>query len=223
MLRTRGATMIEMLITTAVLAVVGSLSILLLSRTGRVTQRGTLMVEMQEQAQVALTRISDDMRRSCCEGVSTRSAAQPHALCICPTSRPDLRPGEPPPVKSEDGSLRWSSFFQFYYHDNQSQELRYREWPNGSVDAIGEETNIAKPRRLSPDRIRDILDGTGSNERRLATGVVAMNLIYPSGGGDGFYVQPLTIELKLERQGAIDSPNPERFTLSKSVFLTQQK
>lgn len=216
-----GATLIELLVVSGVLLIIGTVGFSLMLKTSQATQRGTLRVEMQQQAQVSLSKLVDDMKHSCCAGVSVRSTA-PKAIAICPVSRPDLRLGELEPVQA-DGVVRWSSFFQFYHYDGLTQEFRYQEWPAGSVVATAQETSVLNPRRLGVDRIAEVLAGSGSNSKRLANGVTGFDLIHPAGGSDGLYIQPLTIKLTLERRGNTGNSAAEIFTVSRTVFLDDQR
>ncbi len=216
-----GATLIELLIVAGVLLVISAVGFSLLLKTSQATQRGSLRVEMQQQAQVSMAKLVDDMKHSCCAGVSVRSTA-PKAIAICPVSRPDVRAGELSPVQA-DGVLRWSSFFQFYYYDAPSQEFRYAEWPNGSVVATALETSILNPRRLGVDRMAAILSGSLTHPKRLATGVTQFDLLHPSGGSDALYIQPLTIKMTLQRRGNTGNTAAEMFTLARTVFLEDQR
>ncbi len=216
-----GTTLIELLVVSGVLLIIGTVGFSLFLKTSQATQRGTLRVEMQQQAQVSLGKLVDDMKHSCCAGVSVRSTA-PKAIAICPVSRPDLRPGELAPVQT-DGIVRWSSFFQFYHYDAPTQELRYREWPAGSVVATAQETSVLNPRRLSIDRIAEVLTGSGTNSKRLASGVTGFELIHPAGGSDAVYIQPLTIKMTLERRGNTGHSAAEVFAVTRTVFLEDQR
>lgn len=218
----RGTTLLEMLITTGVLLVVTALGALLLIRTARATLRGTMLVDMQQQSVVAMQQMLEAMRKTSCAGVSIRSGASPRAICVCPISQPELRPGQPAPLQA-DGGLRWSSFFQIFYYDESLQQIRYREWPPGSVLPTTLETFIAHPRRLAPERLAEVLAGTASREKVLASGVKAFRLTYPPGGTDNLYVQPLTISIISQRQGNTGHSKPEIFTYSRNVFLAEQR
>ena len=218
----RGTTVLELIITMGILLVVTALGALLLIRTSRATLRGTMRVDMQQQSVVAMQHILGAMRKSCCAGVSIRSGPSPRAICVCPLSQPDLRTGEPVPIQA-DGVLRWSSFFLIYYYDETRQQIRHREWPPGSVTPTSLETSIANPRRLAPDRLAAVLAGTAPRETVLASGVTAFNLIYPPGGTDDLYVQPLTIQIVSQRQGNTGHAKPEVFTYTRSVFLAEQR
>jgi type II secretory pathway pseudopilin PulG len=220
----RAFTLIELTITAVVLLVVTALGALLLARTLKVSTRGTLQAEMQQQAVTALNRLVTDMRKSSAAGISVRSGAAPKAIAICPLSSAELRPGQPPPVK-EDGTLVWSSFFLIYHYDESRQQLRYREWPPGLVAATSEEESTVSPRRLSPARLAAVLGSPPPREEVVATGVVAFNVGYPpgSGGSDELYVQPLTLQIVQQRLGNTGGRDPERFTYTRTVFLPEQR
>lgn len=215
-------TLLEILIALGILVVVGSLISLLLVRTMRATTRGTLRVEMQQQAVIAMQRILTDLHKSCCAGVTVRSGAAPRALCICPISQPDLRAGEPPPVQG-DGQLVWSKFFLIYDYDSAAQQIRYREWPPGSVAATSLETDPGNPRRLTSGRLAQVLAGTGTHLQVVCSGVTSFQLSYPPGGSDDQYVQPLTLEIVQQRRGNTGHSQPETFSYRRSVFLAEQR
>ena len=218
----RAATLMELLFSVGLLALATSLCALLLLRTSRATLRGTMRVDMQQQGVVAMQQILGAMRKSCCAGVTIRSGAAPRAICVCPISQPDLRSGEPAPVQA-DGVLRWSSFFLIYYYDEGRQQIRHRQWPAGSVLPSALETDRSNPRRLAPDRLAEVLAGTAPRETVLASGVTAFNLTYPPGGSDDLYVQPLTVQIVLERKGNTGHTRPEVFTYTRTVFLAEQR
>ncbi len=218
----KGMSLLEMMFTVGVLLVVTSLGALLLIRTTRATLRGTMRVDMQQQAVVAMQHIFTAMRKSSCAGISIRSGPAPRAICVCPISQPELRAGEPAPVQA-DGVIRWSSFFLIYYYDEARQQIRHREWPIGSVPATALETSIKGPRRLAADRLAEVIAGTAPRESVLASGVTAFNLSYPSGGTDDLYVQPLTVQIVQERKGNTGHSKPETFTCTRSIFLAEQR
>lgn len=218
----RGTTLIEVLVTTGLVFLVVGLAALLLVRTTRATLRGTMRVEMQQQGVLALEKVLAAMRLSCSGGVSVRSGAQPRAVAVCPVSSPTLRSGEPSPLQA-DGRLRWSSFFQIFYHHEASRQLRFREWPPGSVPASALETSRALPRRLSPARLAEVLSGSASREAVLVSGVTEFNLTYPPGGSDDQYIQPLTLQIVQQREGNTGHGRPEVFTCTRTVFLAEQR
>ena len=212
----RGFSQIEMVIATAVVLVVTTLIALFLSVTTRATMRGTLRVEMQQQAVVATQQILTAMRKSTSGGISVRSGTAPRAIAVCPLSQDSA------PVQG-DGTLRWAKFFYIYYLDDSSHQLRLRQWPPGSVAATADEQIISAPRRLLPDRLATVLAGSSPRENVLASGVKEFNLTYPPGGSDDTYVQPLTIQLILQRKGLTGHPEPETFTYTRTIFLPEQR
>jgi len=218
----RGMTLIELLTTSALVLLVVGLAALLLVRTTRATLRGTMRVDMQQQGVLALEKMLTCMRRSCSGGISVRSGDQPRAIAVCPISSPTLRSGEPAPLQA-DGRLRWSSFFQIFYYHEASRQLRFREWPPGSVPASTLETSRAFPRRLSPARLAEVLTGSTPREAVLASGVREFNVTYPPGGSDDMYVQPLTLQIVQQREGNTGHGRPEVFTCTRTVFLAEQR
>lgn len=224
----RGVTLLELTVSATVLIVVTVLGALLLVRTTNVTLKGTLRVEMQQQAVQALNRIVNDMRKSTAAGISVRSGNPPRAIAICPLSQPELRAGQQPAVQG-DGKLRWSSFFLLYWHDGSAARLQYREWPPpgtappGTVVPTPEEIAILGPRRLSPARLAEVLNGAPGREVTVVSGVTAFNLTYPPTGSDEEYVQPLTIQLVQQRRGNTGLRAPETFTYTRTVFLAEQR
>lgn len=221
-MRPRGLTFLELLFASGLGLVIAALAGLLLLRTTRATLRGTMRVEMQQQGLLALEKIQASMRRSCAAGISLRSGASPRAIAICPISSPDLRSSEPPPLQA-DGKLRWSSFFQIFHHHPDRRQLLFREWPPGSEPASSLETSRALPRRLSPNRLAQVLAGSTPREVVLATGVTEFNLLHPPGGSDDLYVQPLTLQLVLQREGNTGHGRPEVFTCTRTIFLPEQR
>jgi hypothetical protein len=217
----RAFTLLELTITAVVLLVVTVLSTLLLLRTTSAGLRGTLRVDMQQQAVTAMQRLIGDMRKSSPAGVSV-SSGNPRAIAICPISQPQLRPGELEPVQ-EDGRLRWSSFFLIYQHNPDTEQLLYREWPPGSVPSSPEETAIVSPRRLSVPRLTQVLAGTTPVQQVVASGVTALNITYPPLGSDELYIQPLTLQLVQRRKGNTGRPEPETFSYTRTVFLAEQR
>lgn len=217
----RGFTLIELTITAVVLLVVTVLGTLLLLRTTSAGLRGTLRVEMQQQAVTAMQRIIGDMRKSSPAGVSV-SSGDLRAIAICPISQPQLRGGELEPVQ-EDGRLRWSSFFLIYHHNAPAEQLVYREWPPGSVVATPDETAIVNPRRLSVARLGEVVAGTTPIQQVIASGVTAFNITYPPLGSDELYIQPLTLQLVQRRKGNTGRPEPETFSYTRTVFLAEQR
>jgi hypothetical protein len=199
-MRRAGATVMELLITLGIILIVAAITSLLLLRTTRATIRGTLRVEMQQQGVLAMQRILGDMRKSACTGISLRSGADPRAIGICTLSQPGRRSGEPPP-----------------------QQLRYREWPPGSVSATSLETSIANSRRLAPARLAQVLTGSAPRETIVVSGVTDFRLSYPPSGSDDLYIQPLTIQIVQERRGNTGHSQPERFTYTRTIFLPEQR
>lgn len=218
----RAYSLIEIIFSLALIGLVAGLSLGFLFPALRASVRGTLRVEMQQQAVTALNRLCGDVRRTSVAGLSLRSGTPPIAVAACPVSGPDLRLGQAGPLQP-DGTVVWSDFFILYYLDETSRKLMRREWPPGPPAATTEETTIVKPRRLSPARLAQIVAQSGSNEMVLATEVTRFEIEHAPGGSDGEVKQPVRFRLVLERRGNTGHQSQERFIYTRSVFLRNQK
>lgn len=218
----RGLTLLEVLVTAALLTLVVTLGLNFLLPVMRGATRGTLRVEMQQQATMALTLLSNDLRRTSVSGLSLRSSPEPVVAAACPVSSPDLRTGLPPPMQP-DGTVVWSDFFLLYSWSSSTGKLTRREWPPGPPLATPMELSILRARRLSPERLAEVVSVPNPTERVLATGVVSFEILPAPGGSDTLVVQPVRFRLVLERKGNTGQELPERFTLIRSAYLRNQK
>lgn len=218
----RGLTLLEVLVTAVLLGLVVTLGFAFLLPVMRGSTRGTLRVEMQQQAALALNLLTLDLRRTSVAGLSLRSGPEPVVVAACPVSSPDLRAGLPPPMQP-DGTVVWSNFFILYHWSSDPGKLMRREWPPGPPSPTPLETSILNPRRLSPERLADVVSAPSASERVLATGVVSFEILPAPGGTDSMVVQPVRFRLVLERKGNTGHETPERYTLVRSAYLRNQK
>ncbi len=218
----RAYSLLEVILSLALITLVMGLTLAFLFPALRASVRGTLRVEMQQQAVTALNRLCSDVRRTSVAGLSLRSGPPPIAVAACPVSGPDLRSGQPGPMQP-DGTVVWSDFFVIYYLDESSRKLMRREWPPGPPAPTVEETTIIKPRRLSPARLAQILSQPAANEMVLATDVASFEIEPGPGGSDSEVAQPVRFRLVLERRGNTGHLSQERFIYTRSVFLRNQK
>lgn len=215
-------TLLETLVTLTLLAMVTWLGFAFLLPAMRGSVRGTLRVEMQQQATVALNRLTADLRRTSAAGISLRTDSQPIVVAACPVSGPDLRSGAPGPIQP-DGTVVWSDFFILYSWDSTTQKLMRREWPPGPPAPTNAEISVLKARRLTPVRMDQIVASPSNGAQVMAVGVVELSILQPAGGTDTLVKQPLRFKLVLERKGNTGHDKPERFTLTRTVFLRNQK
>lgn len=218
----RAFTLLELLVTMTLLTLVVALGLAFLLPVLRASTRGTLRVEMEQQATVAMNRLVTDLRRTSVSGLSLRSGPDPVAVAACPVSGPDLRAGQPGPVQP-DGTVVWSDFFILYSWTAAEAKLKRREWPPGAPSPGPLETSILNPRHLSADRMAEILAQPAPREIVLATGVKSFEIVPAPGGTDTLVMQPVAFKLVLERKGNTGHEKPEQFTMIRTLYLRNQK
>lgn len=196
----KGFTLLEITVTAVLLSMVMLLAIRFLVPTMRISARGTLRVEMQQTAVVALNRLITDYERSSPAGIGLRLTA-PVAVSVCPVVR--VQP---------DGADVWSDSFILYSYDVPTRQLRRREWPPGAPSPTTEELTITKARRLGPDRIAGILAEPPARQIILAADVDSFQILQPPGATGDMLIQPVRFQLTLKRQD-------QTFTCTRSAFV----
>lgn len=220
-------TLIEMLAVCFLLSLTLSLSIEFLIPAIRASTRGSIRVDLQQEAIHALSSLCSEMQRSSPSGISLNSSTNPIAVAVCPLSRPASRAGEPAPVQP-NGTLVWSSFFSLYYVEPASGEFRLQEWPPVGASAMlnptAAESDTARPRRLDPLRLRQVIaSGQAAPFSVLARGVRKFQILYPTGGTDLLYIQPVTFRLTLGRTGNTGETQEQRFIYSRTVSVCNER
>lgn len=176
----------------------------------RASTRGSLRVEMEQQALVALGKIVGDLQSSNVGGLSVR-VTDPVALVIQPLK--GVR---------EDGVQVWDQGVVVYYRDSESRALVRFEYPGDGADTLGLGLRNSRPRRLPAAVIRSLVDVEGVRRVQVASGLSAFRLDH-TGGADGIG-QPFRVTLSFERDGNTGrEDSKERYSLTRTVLLRSQR
>lgn len=172
----------------------------------RASARSSVRVEMEQQSLVAIGRLVQDFANTNVGGVSLA----PRVLALQPLQ--GVR---------DDGVQVWRRQIVVYTVDG-TDLVRFLYPPDpdapGPLD-LG--LRNVRPQRLSASVLASVAEADGVRRERLATGVKALQVRH--GGGEYGISQPLTVTLKLEREAATGRTEPERWSLSRTMFLRSQR
>ncbi|CAN0381161.1 unnamed protein product, partial [Phaeothamnion confervicola] len=215
--RERGLTLAEILICIVLLVLVLVLSFNFLVPALRIATLGLLRVGMEEEAMIALNRLTGDLQMTTPNGV-TISYTSP---CLVATNWFVVNPSGQ--VVDNTGLVQWEQQFHISYLDPTSGEFRHRIWPcnpPGSSDpalppALATGVN---PKKISP---ASVLLPAIVGDRSVCTILahdVSQFVIEPSGANLQL-VQPLKFTILIERSGNTGSTKPQSLSYSRSVFM----
>ena len=116
--------------------------------------------------------------------------------------------------------MRWSEVYDLVWWRKSDHTLLKRRWPPGPPIPTEIERSIIKAKRLSPERLTEIL-GSDSPGRVLARGVKEFKLSHA--GTEGSFIQPVTVELTLTEEGREDEPSGVERVTQKAVFRVESQ
>lgn len=172
----------------------------------RASARGSIRVEMEQQALVTFRHMLEDFVSTNVGGVSLA---------------PSMIGIQPLQGVREDGVQVWLRQLVVYtVADGDLLRFLYPPDPDtpGPVDL---QLRNIRPTRLSEAVLGSLADVDGPRRVRLATGVKALEVRH--GGATEGISQPLSVTLKLERDAATGRKEPERLSLSRTMFLRSQR
>lgn len=172
----------------------------------RASARSSVRVEMEQQALIAMTRLVQDFANTNVGGVSLA----PKVLALQPLQ--GVR---------DDGVQVWQRQIVVYAVDG-TDLVRFLYPPDPDVPGpLDLGLRNVRPQRLAEPVLASVAEADGVRRERLATGVKALQVQH-TGGAAGIG-QPLTVTLKMEREAATGRLEPERWTLSRTMFLRSQR
>ena len=150
-----GMTLLELIVTSGLVVVLGSLFVWFLVTTSQVTSQGSARVDIQQRAALLTRRIAKDLENSSRGAVSLYSKAQPEPFVVVVAI--------PLEDVDADGGRVWAQEVSGYIWSEDDQELFFRGWPpqdNPSAFAVEPlPTNYAY--RLQDSELEDYAKGTG--------------------------------------------------------------
>jgi prepilin-type N-terminal cleavage/methylation domain-containing protein len=212
--RSRGYTLIEIMLAVGLFGFIMAVAIGYLVPSLHYSMRTSLRAEEEQQAVIALNRLVADSLTTAPSGFSPSSTA-PLAVGICPLASVQA-----------DGTQVWSSSFIIYWYDASSGCLLRRQWPPGGPLPTAQELDTTTPRKLLPARLAQIVAVPATpaqHEIVMARSVQSFNIIYPYPGTDDLLVQPVQFKLVLTRSGNTGQQTPETLTYVRSVFVRNQR
>lgn len=205
----RGFTLIELVVASALAALVLGLGAAFLVPALRASSRSAARVELEQRAVLALSRLVKDIEHTSPAGMSLRSN---DPVCVAVNPLEEVRP---------NGDLIWSESYVIYYHDSAQGLFIRRLWPPGNPTPTSAQTKRARPKKLTPMELADIVSNPPVDYTVLARDVTDFQILQ---AGDDFLVkQPVRFELTLERKVAGGRQQDERVVYSRTAFAREQR
>lgn len=200
----RGFTILEIMVSAALLLLATGLIFQFLVPALQASSRSQVRVEMQQTATVALEYMVRDLERTSPGGVTLESGI----LAVNPVEQ-----------LQNDGTLIWEDVFVVYYWDTTNQRLIRREWPPGPPAPRPEHLFRGRAKRLD-SAILSQISVPAPDDRVMATGVIDFAV---EDTGTGVLAQPLTVRLRLQRGANTGRSEQETFEMKRVVYLEKQR
>lgn len=205
----RGFTLTEVMVASSLLLLALGLALGYLLPAVRAAGRLRARSHLQQSAVVALREIAAGAATTSPRGFSW-SFAPTVALAFNPVDE----------VQLADAALRWSDHYDIIWWSQSDHTLRKRRWPPGPPSPSELEGTSIRAKRLSPERIAEILSGEPQG-RILARGVKRFKLSH--GGTEGALIQPITVELSLVEEGREGDAEGAVEVIQKVVFRVENQ
>jgi hypothetical protein len=210
--RRNGFTVVEILIAGALAVLVLGIMFSFLTRTTRVTAKGTLRTDMQQAAVRVMNSISRDLELSSAGGVSIDcTAGGPVMMGVIPIRN-----------VSDDGTQQWDNRLTVYSWGSAGSPVIKKMWKNGDPPtlAVPLSLNGAMPLRVPGTTLSSIAGEPGLQAQILATGVKSFSITHI---GTGSSVEPpIEVTIELERSGNTGSTVKETYKLTDKFTVRNQ-
>lgn len=209
--RLRGFSLVEILVSIALLSLVTGLFVAFLFPSMKHSAQGTARADLQQMAVMALDRIQKDLLESGTRGISTipRKDADPRNDPVVVAAIPISDVGA-------DSQPVWAERVVVYYWDDEAQRLFRREWPPGPPEELTTALETARPRALPYGDMRALALQRNGKETSVANDVVDFD-VSDADPGPGV-TSPLVLTITVER-GVTQQEKPETVTMERTVTL----
>lgn len=189
----RGLSVPEILISIALLAIVGTLLIGLLTRTMRISAREAVYLELEQSCHFLMQRVERDLTQSGVAGISYLSDSDTVGVAV----------NRIEDVTSE-GTLAWSGEQIYYFWLKADRTLTAQRVPTSLAPLVN-------PRRFSESELVSMSSQPGSVVGQNVTDFQATNRL-PDGSSR-------LVDLAVELQRQLPNDQPRRFRLEKLVTI----
>lgn len=200
----RGATLVEVMIAGSVALLLLGLLARFLVPAMRYSTEGSIKVELQQQAVIAINQMVSALQDSAAQGVSFTDTA-PIALGVVPIEDID-----------SNGQPVWSDELTVFYHDDTEDRLFKKTYPP-TPPALPIAFASDRPPLVTRPQLSQIAGQPNASERSLARDVLEFEVSHQNGKGSTIF-QPIILRLLLEKE----VPHTERrarVELTRRVFL----
>lgn len=191
--------LVEVLIVAGLLALLGTLFTWFMIPSLRLTAQQSVRIELQQQATIALAKLTADLRQTSATGVSLGVDSMALNLIEGVT---------------DEGKQIWADEVVVYYRDASLKRLFRKVYPP-APPALNLPFNPLRPTRVSPSELASLATSNGQ-ERSAAQNVEVFEIAH-SGEGDNLQA-PLTLRLVLTR-GVSQKDEDESFEIVSMVAL----
>lgn len=207
----RGFTLTEVMVAATLLLLALGLAFGYLIPASRAANRLRIRAHLQQTAQVALRSILTEASTTSPRGFSGSSGPEKVALAFNPVDS----------IQIADASLRWAESYVIIWWEKSDHTLRERRWPPGPPSATSGETSIVKAKRLTAERLAEIINAEPTGGRILAKGVREFKVSHR--GTEGAFVQPITVELTLVEEGRVSDLEGAESVSQRAVFRVENQ
>ena len=191
--------LVEVLIVAGLLAMLATLFIWFMIPSLRLTAQQSVRIELQQQASIALNKLTTDLRKTSATGVSLGVDSLGLNMIEGVT---------------EKGKQIWADEVVVYYRDVSLKRLFRKVYPP-APPALNLPFNPLRPTRVSPSELASLAAANGK-ERSVAQHVEIFEIAH-SGGGNNLET-PLTLRLVLSH-GVSQKTDDESFEIISMVAL----
>lgn len=161
-------TVVEMMIACAVVVLLGLMTINFLVPAMALSAQGSMRAEMQQQASIAMIKITKDLEATSVGGLGilTPAAGQPNGIGVNTI------------LSASDEAQAWDSKLRCYLYFPGTKKLIYKVYPPGPPDpvAMALPFNPVRPIKVSPADLLQIANQANGSEMTLAGNVEAFTV-----------------------------------------------
>lgn len=209
--RARGFSLVEILVSVALLSLVTGLFVAFLFPTMKHSAQGTARADLQQMAVMALDRIQRDLLESGTRGISTIPRAEAE-----PRNDPVVVAAIPIQDVGADAQPLWAQRVVVYWWDEEARRLSRREWPPEPPTELSVTLDPSRPRTLPYADLRALALQRNGKEASVANDVVDFD-VTDADPGPGV-ASPVVVRMTVER-GVNQQEEPESVTMERSVTL----